>query len=65
MIDCTDIQTFNVLPDLKILNDTNMSLVKENRLLKNVLTASIVCMLIYWVYQSYNTDKEYKTLVKK
>ncbi len=60
MIDCTDIQTFDVLPDKKVLNNTNLSLAKENKLLRNVLTALIVGVLVYWIYRHYTSVREEK-----
>ncbi len=58
MIDFTEIQTFDVLPETKVLNNANLLLTKENKYLKNALTYLIVGLLIYWAYKHYKPDNK-------
>ena len=45
MVDITTIQTFEVLPELEVLNTKNLALSRENKLLKIALTATVILAL--------------------
>ena len=58
MIDFTTIQTFPVPASIAILNDTNYSLGRENKIIKSILIAAAIGSIIYIGYNYYKKQKE-------
>ena len=65
MIDFTTVQLFDALPDLKALNNTNISLGKENKLLRNVLICIVVSGVVYVGYKIYKKHEEDERKLQK
>ena len=60
MIDLTTIQMFDVMPDLKALNNTNISLGKENNVLTTLVNVLFIGTGLYVGYRLisyYNKNK--------
>lgn len=65
MIDFTKIQAFPIVPPLFELQKTNTNLLKENKLLKNVIQIGIGVAIVYSIAYLYNKYKENEANKKK
>lgn len=58
MVDITTIQTFAIAPSLKVLQDSNKLLTKENTILKQTIVTIIVVAGLYIIYQMIKKNNE-------